>query len=432
MNGTKQLRSGAGLWAPKAGTISDNLPINKATGTRKFTGDLTFPDMLVGRALRSEVPHARLNSIDPRPALELPGVISVLTAQDIPGMNAVGKTVFDQEYLVTNHIRTVMDTLAIVAAETEQAAEAALEAIEVDLTPLSPVFDIESALATAAPKIHANGNLLLHFKIVLGDAQEGMKTADLIVEDTYEFPWIEHAFIEPEGVIAAPDPDGILTLWLGCHDVYTERAGLARAFGWSEDRFRVILVPAGGSFGGKDDNIIPVWAALLAHKTGYPVRFVFSRPESMRGHTKRHSMRIHHKLGAQSDGKLIAAHVEIVSDTGAYAHWGENIVRFAGLHSTGPYDVPNAFVDAKLVYTNNIAAGAMRGWGTPQVAFAVESQMDRLAEQLDLHPLRLRWLNALRDGDRMISGPLPLGCNYIDTLEMAAKRIGLDIDGAGR
>jgi CO/xanthine dehydrogenase Mo-binding subunit len=202
---------------------------------------------------------------------------------------------------------------------------------------------------------------------------------------------------------------------------------LARAFDWPENRFRVILVPAGGSFGGKDDNVLSVWAALAAYKTDHPVIFSFSRPESMRGHSKRHSMRINHTLGASKDGLLISAKVSIWSDTGAYAHWGENIIRFASLHSIGPYRIPNAFVEANLVYTNNIAAGAMRGWGTPQVSFAAESQMDRLAERLDMHPLKLRWLNALRDGDTMITGALPRGCRFMDTLESAANRIGLDL-----
>jgi CO/xanthine dehydrogenase Mo-binding subunit len=255
-----------------------------------------------------------------------------------------------------------------------------------------------------------------------------MEAAAVVIEKNYEFPWIEHAFLETESVLAAPDGDGGLTVWLGCHNVYGERAQLARALAWPEERIRVILAPAGGSFGGKDDNIVATWAALLAVRTGRPVRFVFNREESIRGHSKRHSQKIYHKLGARDDGRLLSAQVRILFDTGAYAHWGTGILRFACLQSTGPYRVPAAGIKGQVVYTNNITAGAMRGWGTPGVEFAMESQMDILAERLDIHPLRLRWLNALRDGDETITGrALPPGCRYRETLEVAARSIGIPL-----
>jgi CO/xanthine dehydrogenase Mo-binding subunit len=322
-----------------------------------------------------------------------------------------------------------MDALAIVAAETEEAAQAALEAIELDLTPLPAVFDPEEALKPGAPQLYPDGNLLLDFKIRCGEAEAAMAGADVVVEDVYQYPWIEHAFIETEAVVAAPSEEGTITVWLGCHNIFGERMMLARSFGWPESRFRVILVPAGGSFGGKDDNIMPTWAALLAYRTGRPVKFFPSRVESMRGHSKYHSQRIHHRLGARADGRLLAAQVSILSDTGAYAHWGEGMLKFASLQSTGPYRIPNAHVDARLVYTNNVVAGAMRAWGTPGVEFAIESQMDALAQQLGMHPLRLRWINALRDGDETITGrPVPPGCRVKETIEAAARALGLALE----
>jgi len=383
--------------------------------------------MLIGKALRSPYPHCRINRIDTSHALEVPGVRAVLTGQDIPGVNRVGKTVYDQPFLATEGARTVMDALAIVAAETEEGADAALAAIELDLTPLPAVFDPEEALKPGAPQLHPNGNLLMHFNIVHGDAEAGMAKADIIIENTYYSPPLEHAFLETEAVVAAPDEDGTITVWLGCHYIYGERIVLAVGFGWPEERFRVILVPPGGAFGGKDDNIIAVWAALLAHRTGRPVRFVFGRRESIRGHSKRHGQRIEHRLGARRDGRLVAAQVHILADTGAYAHWGEGILRFASIHATGPYRVPNAHVETRLVYTNNIVAGAMRCWGTAGVEFAMESQMDILAEELGMHPLKLRWISALREGDTMITGRLPPGCNFVDTLEAAGRSIGLNL-----
>ncbi len=397
----------------------------KACGEMLYSGDLEPPGMLIGKALRSPHPHCLVNHIDVRPALALPGVHAVLTARDIPGLNSIGKTIADQEFLSSERARTVLDALAIVAAESDEAADAALRAIQLDLTPLAAVFDPEAALAPGAPALYPNGNLVADFEIVHGDVPAAMRSADVVVDNTYRFPWIEHAFLETEAVLATPGEDGRLTVWLGCHNIYGEREVLSRALARPVEQIRVVLIPAGGSFGGKDDNIIAVWAALLADCTQRPVRFVWNRQESIRGHSKRHSQIIHHRLGAQANGELVAADVSILSDTGAYAHWGPSIMRFASLQATGPYRVPHAHVQARLVYTNNLVAGAMRGWGTPGVEFAAESQMDELARRLGMHPLQLRWLNALRDGDRTITGTrLPDGCRYRETLAAAARSAG--------
>ena len=433
MSSAQPALSLAGCWAPAEGTVSERSHLAKACGQMIYTSDLVLPGMLVGRVLRSPYAHCRVNRIDTRAAAALPGVHSVLTARDIPGINCIGKTVDDQEFLVTERARTVLDGLALVAAETEEAAEAALQTIELDLTPLPAVFDPAVALQSGAPQLYEGGNLLMDFEIRHGDAERARAEADVVVENTYDFPWIEHAFIETEGAVAAPDEDGMITLWTGCHNIYGERSVLAKAFGWPETRFRVILTPAGGSFGGKDDNILSVWTALLAHRTGRPVRFAFSRRESIRGHSKRHSQHIHHRLGARSDGTLVSAEVDILSDTGAYAHWAQSIFRFACLQATGPYRMPHAYVRARLAYTNNMVAGAMRGWGTPGVEFAMESQIDTIAHRLGIHPLQLRWQNALRDGDETITGSLvPPGCRFRETLEMAARYAGVDVTGGAR
>jgi len=428
VNTDKLSLSQSGDWVMPEGQVSLQSPLAKACGQMMYTSDLSLPGMLIGKALRSPHPHCRINHIDILTALTIPGVHAVLTARDIPGGNIFGKAVEDQPFLVDERARTVMDSLAIVAAETEEAAQAALAAINVDLTPLPAVFDPEDALKPGVTPLHNASNLLLDFQIVHGDAQSVMDSADIIVENDYYFPWIEHAFLETEAALAAPSEDGSLTVWLGCHNLYAERATLARAFGWPERRFRIILAPAGGSFGGKDDNLIGVWAALLAYRTGRPVRFLFDRRESVRGHSKRHSQRIHHRLGVHKDGHLAAAQVSILLDTGAYAHWGPSIMRFACLQATGPYRMPAAHVKGQLIYTNNITAGAMRGWGTPGVEFAMESQMDILAEKLGIHPIKLRWMNALRDGDETIVGRLlPPGCKYVETLEAAAQAAGLSL-----
>jgi CO/xanthine dehydrogenase Mo-binding subunit len=409
------------------GRVSLQTHLAKACGQMLFASDIVLPEMLIGKALRSPHPHCRIERVDARPALDIPGVHAVLTASDIPGENALGKTVDDQQLIASKRARSVADAIAIVAAETEEVADEALSAIRLDLTPLPAYFDPDEALELDALPLHKNDNLLLDFHIEYGNWEFGMQGAEVIVENDYYFPWIEHAYLETESALAAPDDKGI-TVWLGCHNIYGEREQLARAFSWPEDLFRVILIPAGGSFGGKDDNMIGVWAALLAHKTGRPVRFVFDRYESIRGHSKRHSQKIHHKLGASRNGKLLAAEVRILFDTGAYAHWGESIMRFVCLQATGPYRIPSAHINGQVVYTNNIAAGAMRGWGTPGVEFAMESQMDILAERIGIHPIRLRWINALKDGDETITGrTLPAGCKFSQTLESVAKAIGVTL-----
>jgi CO/xanthine dehydrogenase Mo-binding subunit len=432
-NSVEPARSQPGTWTPPEGTISPRSHLAKTTGEMRYTSDLTLPGMLIGGVLRSPHPHCAINHIDVRPALAIPGVHAALTAADIPGENSVGKSVADQEFLVSTRARTVLDAVAIVAAETKEAVRAALDAIELDLTPLPAVFDPEEALRPGAPALYPGGNLLREFHIRYGDATAAMAEADLVIEGTYTYPWIEHAFLETEAVLAAPSDDGTITIWYGCHDIYGERQVLAKAFGWPEERFRVILVPAGGSFGGKDDNLMPVWVSLLASRTGRPVRIVFDRAESIRGHSKRHSQRIHHQIGLRADGTLVAAEVDLLMDTGAYVHWGEGIMRFASLQSTGPYRVPNAHVRARLVYTNNLVAGAMRCWGTPGVEFAMETQMDRAARALGIHPLKLRWMNALRDGDETITGrPIPHGARVRETLEAAARHAGVTLATNGK
>lgn len=408
--------------ATAVGGVSPRSHLAKACGTMKFTSDLVMPGMLYGKALRSPHPHCEIRNINLQPALDIPGVHAIITAEDIPGENIIGKAIEDQEFISSSRARSVMDALAIVAAESEQIATRAIDAIELDLKPLPAVFDPEEALLPGAPRVHKGGNLAYEFRIEHGDAATAMQAADFVVENRYQFPWIEHAFIETESVVASQNKDGGVSVWLGCHNLYGERTTLARAFGWAEECFRVMLVPAGGSFGGKDDNLIAVWAALLALRTGRPVRISFDREESIRGHSKRHSQVVHHKIGLDRDGRLLAAEVNILSDTGAYAHWGPGIMRFASLQSTGPYRVPNASVHTRLVYTNNIVAGAMRGWGTPAVEYASEVQMDIAAQKLGMHPLEIRWINALRDGDETITGrTVPPGCYLRETIQAAAQ-----------
>ena len=398
----------------------------KACGQMVFTSDFVLPNLLVGKVLRSPYPHCQINSICTDKAKRIPGVHAVLTAKDVPGINKFIKTLPDQPLIVENRARSVMDPLAIVAAETEEIANLALDAIELDLTPLTSVFDPEKALARNAPQVHRGGNLAHEFKVIHGDVDIGMDEADVVVENKYVLPWIDHAYLETEVSVAAPEEDGRITLWRGSHSIYDDRIALSQVFYWPEDRFRVILIPPGGSFGGKHgpDGL---FAALLAYYTNRPVRVYLDRKESLRFHNKRPRMRIRHQLGAREDGRLTAARVEIICDTGAYVHWSLIVLENACIQAVGPYRIPHADIHGKLVYTNNIIAGGMRALGTPQSEFAAESQMDQLAEKLGIHPLKFRWINALREGDTIVTGRLPPGCYFVDTLEAAARSVGLDL-----
>jgi CO/xanthine dehydrogenase Mo-binding subunit len=382
--------------------------------------------MLTGKTLYSPYPHCRINAILTGKAKSIPGVHAVLTAKDVPGINRFVKTVPDQPLLAEGRARTTADPLAIVAAETSDAADAAIEAIELNLTPLPAVFDPEEALSPNAPQVHDAGNLAGERRIVHGDIEVGMAQADVIVEDTYVLPWVDHAYLETEAAVAAPGEDGHITLWRGSQNIYDDRLALSQILYRPEERFRVIFLPPGGSFGGKH-NQEGLFAALLASYTSRPVRMVFDRKESLRVHNKRSRVRIHHKLGARADGHLTAAQVEMIWDNGAYTSFSMIVFDFACVQATGPYRVPHAYVHGRLVYTNNVPSGGMRGLGTPQVEFAVESQMDQLARRLGIHPLKLRWINAFREGDSAITGRLPPGCYFVDTLEAAALSVGVDV-----
>jgi len=422
----EQVLSRPGTYASPLGSVSARSHLDKACGKTIYPSDLRLPGTLVGKVLHSPYPHCIIHAIHTEQASRLPGVHAILTARDIPGVNKDVKTIADQPFLAEDRARTVMDALALVAAESEAAAQAALHTIRLDLQPIPAVFDPVEALQPEAVQVHPNGNLAYQFQILHGDVEAGLQEAQVIIENDYTFPWIEHAYLETEAALAAPSEDGTLTIWLGSHDIYSDRAGLSLGFGWPEERFRVILLPPGGSFGGKH---VPIgfYAALLAQRTNRPVHIHYSRAESLRGHPKRSPMRIHHRLGANKDGRLVAADIEILGDTGAYLHWAPLILDFCSIQATGPYRLPHARVTGRLVYTNNIIASGMRALGTPQVEFAAESQMDQLANRLGMHPLKLRWINALREGDMMITGRLAPGVAFAQTIQAAARSIGLEL-----
>lgn len=407
----KSLRTGEPVQAPEVapsprarkavGTIAPRPDaVEKVTGKAIYTDDIQFDGMLHARVKRAMVPAAIVTRLDVSRAKTLPGVASVLTAADIPGEHTHGLVIADWPSLVGvgERIRTVGDAVAIVAAETRAIASTALDLIEVDYEPLPVVSSAVQARQEDAPQIHAKGNLLKHIKVRKGDMDAGFAAADVILEETFNTPMNDHAFLEPECSIARPLPSGRMEIYVGSQIPYSDRNQVARALGWPESRVRIIGQLIGGGFGGKEDIAGQIHAALLANVTGRPVKLLYDRHESLIAHPKRHATQIRVKIGAKNDGRLIAVETELYGDTGAYASLGEKVMTRATTHSSGPYEVPNVRADCYAMYTNNPPAGAFRGFGVMQSAFAVESAVDMLAERLRVDRIELRRMNALQVG----------------------------------
>jgi len=376
----------------------------KVTGRLKYLTDLKFPNMLYGKILRSAEPHAEIMSISIEKAQKLPGVKAVVTHKDVPGLNGYGLIFPDQPVLCENRVRCVGDALAAVAAETEEIAEAALRLIDVVYKPLPVVDSPEAAMLPEAPLLHKDGNILHHAEYSKGDVEAAFQACSVVVEETYLLPRQMHSYMETEGGVIVPEPDGKITVYAGTQHGFKDRFQLARILDMNESDIRVISSPMGGSFGGKDELNIQPYGALLALKTKCPIKIHQNRQESVRAGLKRHPMKITMKTGADQEGKLLAHKVEIIADTGAYATLGPAVLDFAVEHAPGPYIIPNIEIDGVSVFTNNGVAGEFRGFGGNQVTFALEGQMDRLAEKLTIDPIEFRLRNIRKEHD-----PGPLG-----------------------
>ncbi|MBI1299028.1 molybdopterin-dependent oxidoreductase [bacterium] len=389
--------------------------VEKVIGTALYTDDYFFDGMLHGATLRSTYPHARIVGMDTSKALALPGVHAVLTHEDVPGDPRHGLVENDWPVFAGGKYpaRYVGDPLALVVAETDELAHEALALIDVEYDVLPAVTDPVDARKPDAPVLHPDrptGNLLKHIKVRSGDVDKGFAEADVIVERTYRTPMTEHAFMEPECSVAVPagfdvDHDK-LTVYVGSQIPYSDRRQVAKSLGLEDEAVRVKGTLMGGGFGGKEDIAGQVHAALAAQVTGRPVKILYNREESLRFHPKRHATLIRVKTGAKKDGTLLAVEAELYGDSGAYASLGEKVMTRATTHATGPYVVENSKIDCYAMYTNNAPCGAFRGFGVTQSAFAVESNMDILAQKLGMDPVEFRRKNAMRVGTTTATGQL--------------------------
>ncbi|MBF7084462.1 molybdopterin-dependent oxidoreductase [Desulfallas sp. Bu1-1] len=431
MAAAAELRGEKTITMPTVGeqVVGSSVPrvdgIPKVTGQAKFADDLSFPNMLYAKVLRSAHAHALIKNINTKRAKALPGVIAVLTADDVPGRNGYGIHIKDQPVLAKDKVRHYGDAVAVVAAETLKIAEQALELIEVDYEPLPGVFTVEDALKPGAPKIHPNGNLVLHRKVYKGDIEKGFQEADVIIEDTFKTPMVEHAYIEPEAGIGVYD-GGKIIVYAVSQGVHYHRSEIAANLNYPVSKIRVVQTTTGGGFGGKIDNSVHILVALLALKTGRPVKLTYTRAESIIASTKRHPFTMRYKLGARKDGKLVAAEVEIYGDTGAYNSYGTAVLTRVATCALGPYEVPNVKIDTYTVYTNNPVSGAMRAFGAPQAAIAHEAIMDELAKKIGISPVEIRRINAFRKGSATPTGQiLNDGVGILETIERAVEKSGM-------
>ncbi len=399
---------------------------DKVTGAALYAADLRFDGMLYGAVVRSGQPHAVVLEIDTREASTMAGVAAVFTAGDIPGLRVNGYVRRDWPILVGagERVRYMGDAIALVAAETPAAARSAASAVRVTYRPLQGVFTAQAALAAGAPQLHdaSPGNLLRHIVVTKGEPAQAMARAEVVVEGEYSTPFVEHAFLEPEATVAVPLEDGV-TVYVGSQIPFADRRVVAETLGLPLEKVRVIQTTVGGAFGGKEDVAGQPLAALMAHATRRPVKLVYSRQESMVVHPKRHATTIHVRLGATAEGRLTAVQATIWGDSGAYASLSDHVMSRTATHLAGPYVVPNVAVDCFAAYTNNPPAGAMRGFGVPQAAFAIESLMDELARQVHLAPLELRRRNALTVGGETATGQiLRDGVGLLETID------GVDVE----
>ncbi|MBW7884761.1 MAG: xanthine dehydrogenase family protein [Caldilineaceae bacterium] len=424
--------------------------VEKVAGAAAFPGDLNLPGQAWLKVVFAGVPHARINAVDTRAALAMPGVIAVLTAADVP-VNEYGLIMPDQPVLCgvgstpqAEIVRWEADHVAVVVAETASQAEAAAKCVHIDYEPLPVVTDPLAAMQPDAPILHpypfrypygerdCRSNVLLEYKLRRGEIDAGLAQADVIIESTYRTQAQEHAFLQPEAGVAWPRPDGSLEVICAGQWMHEEREQIAHALGMEPERIVVRYPAIGGAFGGREDISVQIVLALAAWKTGRPVKVVWSREESIVGHHKRHPFTIHAKWGATRDGKIVAAQVDMTSDCGAYAYTSTKVLGNALLAVLGPYDIPHVSVVARTVYTNNTPSGAFRGFGGPQGHFAAESQVNKLAAALEMDPVELRMRNLWRDGVVLPTGsPLPPGCTVVEVLEAAANRAGWAYREAG-
>lgn len=394
----------------------------KVTGALEYAGDMEMPRMLHIHLVRSSEVHAEILKIDYEKALEMPGVETVITSEDVPGEDGFGVYYHDQPVLAKQKVRFYGEPVAAIVAETLEEAQAAEKFVEITYKKLPVVSNIEEAIDGKAV-IHEDhpDNIVSRTPVIKGDVESGFASSDVVIEQDYSTQCVDHAYLETEAGLAYCDPDGVLVVKSCDQDITHHRMLLAKILNMPINKIRVIMTPVGGGFGGKEDMIYQGILAIAALKTKRPVKLVFSREDSMIGSCKRHPVFIHHKIGLSKDGKIQAIEVDIRSDGGAYCFSTKGTVAKSAILGAGPYEIPNVKVISTGYYTNNTPSGAMRTFGILQPTFAIESTMDICSERLGIDPIELRLINGVKDGAITHTRQALGSVSYCETLRRCAQ-----------
>lgn len=408
----------------------------KVTGTAIYAADFALPGMLYGKVLRSAEPHARLVRVDVSRTFRIPGVRAVITAADVPDAR-YGGALKDETVFARDKVRYVGQPVAAVAATTPEAAEAGVAAIEAAYEPLTPVFDLAAALAPGAPLVHEawqtysalpilhrDGNVCNRARIVTGDVERGWAEADRIFEHRFTTAVVHQGYTEPRAAVASWDSSGQVTVWSNTQLPFEVQSTLAEILAIPPSKIRVIVPGIGGAFGGKLRVGVEHFAALLARACGRPVKLVTTSEEELTAAYPRQATIVELKTGVTREGRITVKEGRIYFDTGAFAGSGPGVASVATLVLAGPYRIPNLFLEGYAVYTNKTNCGSFRAPSGPQANFAVESQMDIIADALGLDPLELRLRNIVREGDEGPTGQVLQAVGLEECLQRAAAAIG--------
>lgn len=419
----KYLREGESEESAYSWRLGERVPRidvrEKVLGYGEYVDDMEVKDLAYGSAVRAAHPRAKVLSIDKSKALALPGVLAVITAEDIPGTLEVGHIVRDWDTLIPvgKCTRYLGDAIAIVVAETPEILDKAKKLVKVEYEVLQPVTNPYEAMKEDAPKLHEKGNLLAHKHVSRGNAKEAIANASHVLKQKFKTPWTEHAFLEPECAIAMPDDDGVL-IYSTDQGVYATQHECAPMLGLPNEKVRVINKLVGGGFGGKEDMTVQHHAGLAAMIVKRPVKVKLTRAESMIIHPKRHPMDMEFTLGCNDKGEIQGVMAEVIADTGAYASLGGPVLERACTHAAGPYHYENFEIDGKAYYTNNPPAGAFRGFGVTQTCFAIEMLLTKMAEVVGISPWEIRYRNAIRPGEVLPNGQIVDNATaLVETLE---------------
>jgi CO/xanthine dehydrogenase Mo-binding subunit len=398
----------------------------RVTGEIKYSGDIQFPNMLWGKVLRSPYPHAKIVSLDSSLAEKMLGVKAVVTERDLSPNFRMGFSVLDQPVLAKEKVRFIGEPIVAIAATDIDVAEEAIEKVKIEFEELPSIFDPEEAMMPGATKIHeAELNIASRRNVIKGDVNIGFQKADIIFADRFTTPAQEHVPIETETAVVRYDFAGNLTAWMSSHTLYLLRTSIAAMLGIKEEKINIIVKGVGGDFGGKNQIQLGLICAALAKKAGLgrAVKMVHTREEEFACSTVRHPAIIDLKTGVKKDGTLVSRDARYILNMGAYVAAGDFVVQWAGASFSGVYKTPHLKFTGISVYTNCPVGSAFRGFGNPQITFAVESQIDMIAEKLGMDPLQFRLKNVLETGDKMATGWKLRSCGLKDCLKKAAEAV---------